>query len=59
VLRHAARDPFLLQVRVPKALVKETDHVAIDLEITRAAAVALLRAEALEARRARSAEREE
>ena len=42
--------PILVQVRLPRKLVRRLDHFAIDEDLYRAQAVALLLAEALRAR---------
>lgn len=53
------RDPVQVWARLPLLLVDEVDHMAIDLHAPRYEVLAILVAEALEARRARMAESEE
>jgi hypothetical protein len=52
-------DRVQVMVRLPRSLVKEIDHLAVDLDLFRGEAMALLLIDALDARRARTAEREE
>lgn len=49
----APDESTMLQVRLPKDLVKEIDHLCIDLELFRAGLVTILLREALDARAAR------
>lgn len=48
-----------VMVRLPRSLVREIDHLAVDLDLYRGEVMTLLLREALDARRQRAAEMEE